>query len=78
LVSRALLKIVYVLACRILSLVAVLCRGDQPIVVEVLVLRHENAVLRREAGRVRTSRRTEPGHARCGRRAVRTAGGAGG
>ena len=48
-----LLKIVYVLTCRILGLVVVLVRGDQAIVAEVLVLRHENAVLRRQAGRVR-------------------------
>jgi hypothetical protein len=48
-----LLKIVYVLTCRILSLVIVLCRGDQAAAAEVLVLRHENAVLRRQVGRVR-------------------------
>jgi transposase len=48
-----LLKIVYVLTCRILSLVTVLCRGNQAAAAEVLVLRHENAVLRRQAGRVR-------------------------
>ena len=48
-----LLKIVYVLACRILGLVVVLFRGDRAIAAEVLVLRHENAVLRRQAGRVR-------------------------
>jgi putative transposase len=48
-----LLKIVYVLTCRVLGLVVVLVRGDQAIVAEVLVLRHENAVLRRQAGRVR-------------------------
>jgi len=48
-----LLKIVYVLACRTAGLVVVLFRGDQATVVEVLVLRHENAVLRRQVGRVR-------------------------
>ena len=47
-----LLKIVYVLTCRILGLVVVLFRGDQAIAAEVLVLRHENAVLRPQAGRV--------------------------
>lgn len=51
--GQVLLKIVYVLACRILSLVTVLCRGDQVAVAEVLVLRHENTVLRRQVGRVR-------------------------
>jgi hypothetical protein len=48
-----LLKIVYVLTCRILSLVTVLCRCDQAAAAEVPVLRHENAVLRRQVGRVR-------------------------
>jgi hypothetical protein len=48
-----LLKIVYVLTCRIISLITVLCRGGQAAAAEVLVLRHENAVLRRQAGRVR-------------------------
>ena len=48
-----LLKIVYVLTCRILGLIVVLFRGDQAAAAEVLVLRHENAVLRRHAGRVR-------------------------
>ena len=48
-----LLKVVYVLTCRILGLIVVLFRGGQAAVTEVLVLRHENAVLRRHAGRVR-------------------------
>jgi putative transposase len=48
-----LLKVVCVLTCRILGLIVVLCRGGQAAVAEVLVLRHENAVLRRPAGRVR-------------------------
>jgi len=45
-----LLKIVYLLTCRVLGLAF---RGDRPRVAELLVLRHENAVLRRHAGRVR-------------------------
>jgi hypothetical protein len=48
-----LLKIVYGLTWRTLGLVAVLVRGDRAIAAEMLVLRHENAVLRRQAGRVR-------------------------
>jgi putative transposase len=48
-----LLKIVYMLACRILGLIVVLARGDRAVAAEVVVLRHENAVLRRHAGRVR-------------------------
>jgi putative transposase len=47
------LKVVYVLTCRIVGLLVVLFRGDQAAVAEVLVLRHENAVLRRHVGRVR-------------------------
>ena len=51
--GRVLLKIVYLLICRILGLIVVLARGDHAAAAEVLVLRHENAVLRRHAGRVR-------------------------
>ena len=51
--GRVLLKIVYVLTCRILGLVVMLFRGDRARAAEVLVLRHQNAVLRRQAGRVR-------------------------
>ena len=47
-----LLKIVYLLTCRLLGL-AVLVRGDRAKDAELLVLRHENAVLRRHVGRVR-------------------------
>ena len=54
-------KIVYVLTCRILSLVTVPCRGDKATAAEALVLRDENAVLRRQAGRYRYERRTGPG-----------------
>jgi len=52
LAARVLLKIVNVLTCRILGLLVVLFRGDQA-AADVPVLRHENAVLRRHAGRVR-------------------------
>jgi hypothetical protein len=50
-----LLKIVYVLTWRTLGLVVVLFRGDRAIAAEVLVLWHQNAVLRRQGGRVNTS-----------------------
>ena len=48
-----LLKAVYVLTCRVLSLAVLVFRGDLAKEAELLVLRHENAVLRRHVGRVR-------------------------
>jgi putative transposase len=48
-----LLKIVYLLACRVLSLAVLVFRGNLAKDTELLVLRHENAVLRRHVGRVR-------------------------
>ena len=51
--GRMLLKIVYLLARRILGLTALAFRRDQSKEAELLVLRHENAVLRRHAGRIR-------------------------
>jgi len=48
-----LLKIVYLLTCRLLGLVVPVFRGGLEKDAELLVLRHENAVLRRHAGRVR-------------------------
>jgi putative transposase len=48
-----LLKIVYLLTCRVLSLAIVVFRDDPAKDAELLVLRQENAVLRRHTGRVR-------------------------
>jgi transposase len=48
-----LLKIVYLLMRCLLSLAVLAFRGNQARDAELLVLRHENAVLRRHAGRVR-------------------------
>ena len=48
-----LLKIIYLLTCRVLGLTVLVFRGDRAKDTELLVLRHENAVLRRNAGRVR-------------------------
>jgi putative transposase len=53
LACRVLLKIVYLLVRRILSLTALMFRRDLAKDAELFVLRHENAVLRRHAGRVR-------------------------
>ncbi len=47
-----LLKIFYLLVRRILGLAVLLFRKDMAKDAELLVLRHENAVLRRHAGRV--------------------------
>ena len=48
-----LLKIVYLLTCRVLGVAVLVFRGDRAKDAELLVLRHENAVLRRHVGRVR-------------------------
>jgi putative transposase len=47
------LKIMYLLTCRVLGLAVLVCRGDLAKDAELLALRHENAVLRRHADRVR-------------------------
>ncbi len=52
LACRVLLKIVYVLRCRVLGLAVLVFGGDLAKDAELRVLRHENAVLRRHAGRV--------------------------
>ena len=59
-----LLKIVYLLTCRVLSLAVLVFRGDLEKDAELLVLRHENAVLRRHAGRVRYEPADGPGSLR--------------
>ena len=48
-----LFKIVYLLVRRILGLAVLISRSDLAKDAELLVLRHENAVLRRHVGRVR-------------------------
>jgi putative transposase len=53
LAGRVLLKIVYLLVRRILSLAILAFREDLAKDAELLVLRHENTVLRRRAGRIR-------------------------
>ena len=51
--GRMLLKIVYMLVRRVLGLALLLFREDLAKDAELLVLRHENAVLRRHVGRIR-------------------------
>ena len=46
-------SVVYLLTCRLLGCLMVLARGEASKDAELLVLRHENAVLRRQIGRVR-------------------------
>jgi hypothetical protein len=53
LAGRVLLKIIYMLTCRVLGAAVLVFRGDRAKDAELLVLRHENAVLRRHVGRVR-------------------------
>ena len=48
-----LLKIVYLLTCRVLGLAVLVFRADRAKDAELHVLRHENAVLRRNVSRVR-------------------------
>jgi hypothetical protein len=48
-----LLKIAYLLVSRIPGLAVLVFRGDRAKDAELLILRHENAVLRRHADRIR-------------------------
>ena len=47
-----LLKIAYLLTCRVLGVAVLVFRSDREQAAELLVLRHENTVLRRHASRV--------------------------
>jgi putative transposase len=53
LAGRVLIKIVYLLTCRVLGVAVLVFRGDRAKSAELLVLRHENGVLRRHVSRVR-------------------------
>ena len=48
-----LLKIAYMLACRVLGVAVLVFCGDRAKAAELLVLRHENAVPRRNIGPLR-------------------------
>ena len=54
--GRVLLKIAYLLMRWTFGLAVLMFRGDQAKNAELLVLRHENAALRRNAGRIRYDR----------------------
>ena len=46
-------SVVYVVACRLFGLVVLLARGERSQELEILVLRHELSILRRQVGRPR-------------------------
>jgi putative transposase len=60
LADEVLLKIVCLLMRWLFGLTVLVFRGDRANNAELLVLRHENAVLRRNAGRVRYEPCTAP------------------
>ena len=64
LADQVLLKIDCLLMRWLFSLAVLVVRGDRAKNAELLVLRHENVVLRRNAGPVRYNPLTEPGSLR--------------
>ncbi|MGP7998690.1 MAG: hypothetical protein ACLPKI_15445 [Streptosporangiaceae bacterium] len=58
-------SVVYLLVRRLLGCLMVLARSEVSKDAEFLVLRHQNAVLRRQISRVATSRPTNCGLRRC-------------
>jgi putative transposase len=46
-------SVVYLVACRLFELVVLLARGERAKELEILVLRHELSILRRQVGRPR-------------------------
>ena len=47
------MSVVYVVACRLFELVVLLARGERAKELEILVLRHELSILRRQVSRPR-------------------------
>ena len=48
-----LVSLLYLVVCRLLALLVLLARGDRSKELEILVLRHELSILRRQVGRPR-------------------------
>jgi putative transposase len=48
-----LVSLVYLVVCRLLALLVLLLQGDRSKELEILVLRHELSILRRQVGRPR-------------------------
>jgi putative transposase len=48
-----LVSVVYIVVCRLLELIVLVGRGDRAKELEILVLRHELSILRRQAGHPR-------------------------
>jgi len=51
--AALLVSLVYLVVCRLLALLVLLLRGDRSKELEILVLRHELSILRRQVGRPR-------------------------
>ena len=62
--GRVPLKIIYLIVRLVAALAVLVFRRDLAKEAELLVLRHENGVLRRHAGRIRSSPPTECGSPR--------------
>ena len=55
-----LVSLVYLVACRLLAFVLLLARSDRSKELEILVLRHELGILRRQVGRPQFEPRDRP------------------
>ena len=51
-ITALVLRLFYLLTCRVLDVAVLVFRGDRAKAAELLALRHENAVLRRHVSRV--------------------------